>query len=134
MAAATSMRWGVFRSLATALRTATRSGGPGVGVRLTSLPRLVGATFRGEYAGTSRGRLLAVVGALLYVVSPVDLVPELLLPLLGVADDALVISWIAASVVNETESFLAWERDRPHTDHDTGHDTGHDTVRGDVIR
>ena len=57
----------------------------------------------------------------MYVVSPVDLVPELLLPFLGLADDALVISWIAASVINETETFLDWERDRQRT------------VRGDVI-
>lgn len=122
MAAARSMRWGVFRSLASALRTATRPGTPGVGVRLTSLPRLVRATFRGDYAGTTRGRLVMLVGAVLYVVSPIDLVPEMILPILGLADDALVISWIAVSLVNETESFLSWERDRDRT------------VRGHVIR
>ena len=82
---------------------------------MTSLPRLVRATIRGEYVGTTRGRLLLLVVALLYVVSPVDLVPELFLPFLGLGDDALVISWIAASVINETESFLSWERDRDHT-------------------
>lgn len=67
---------------------------------------------RGEYAGTTRSRLLALVAALLYVVSPIDLVPELLLPILGLGDDALVIGWIAASLINETESFLSWERNR----------------------
>ena len=121
MAAATSLRWGAFRSLATALRTATRPGTAGVGTRLTSLPRLVKATLRGEYVGTTRGRMLMLVGALVYVVSPIDLVPELLLPILGLGDDALVISWIAASLINETESFLSWERDRDRT------------VRGDII-
>jgi len=63
-----------------------------------------------------------IVGALLYVVSPVDLVPEMIVPIVGLADDALVISWIAVSLVNETESFLSWERDRVRT------------VRGHVIR
>jgi uncharacterized membrane protein YkvA (DUF1232 family) len=53
-----------------------------------------------------------LIAAVLYVVSPVDLVPELFLPFLGLGDDALVIGWIAASVINETESFLSWERDR----------------------
>jgi uncharacterized membrane protein YkvA (DUF1232 family) len=70
------------------------------------------ATIRGQYAGTTRGRLLLLVAAMLYVVSPVDLVPELFLPILGLGDDALVIGWIAASLINETESFLSWERDR----------------------
>jgi len=115
MAATKSLRWGAFRSLATAFRTATRPGTPGVGVHLASLPRLAWATIRGEYAGTSRGRLLAIMGALLYVISPIDLVPEMFVPLLGLGDDALVISWIAATLINETESFLGWERERART-------------------
>lgn len=108
-------RWGAMHSLATAFRTATRPGTPGVGARLTSLPRLVGATMTGRYAGTSRGRLIGIVAALVYVISPVDLVPEMFLPLLGLGDDALVISWVAASLINETETFLGWERDRART-------------------
>jgi uncharacterized membrane protein YkvA (DUF1232 family) len=121
MAAAKALRWGALRSLATAFRTATRPGTPGVGTRLASLPRMAWATVRGEYVGASRGRLLAIVGALLYVISPIDLVPELFVPFLGLGDDALVISWIAASLINETEAFLGWERDRART------------VRGDVL-
>jgi len=83
--------------------------------RLTSVPRLVAATIRGDYAGTSRGRLCVIVGALLYVLSPVDLVPEVLLPLLGLGDDALVVTWVTTALINETESFLRWERDRDRT-------------------
>lgn len=127
MAAATSVRWGALRSLATAFRTATRPGTPGWGTRLAALPRLVWATIRGEYRGTSRGRLLALVAALLYVVSPVDLVPELVLPFIGLGDDAVVIGWIAVSLINDTESFLRWERDRDRT-------MPADVIRGDVIR
>lgn len=115
MAAASKVRWGVFRSLATAFRTATRPGTPGVGARLASLPRLVWATIRGEYAGTSRARLVGIAAALMYVISPVDLLPEMVLPLLGLGDDAIVISWIAAALINETESFLGWERERART-------------------
>lgn len=121
MAVAKSMRWGVFLSLANAFRTATRPGTPGVGARLTSLPRLVWATFRGEYFGTSRLRLLLIAGALVYLISPVDLVPVVLLPLIGLSADALIISWIAASLINETESFLGWESNRDRI------------VRGEVI-
>jgi uncharacterized membrane protein YkvA (DUF1232 family) len=117
-----AMRWGALRSLATATRTALRPGTPGLGARLTALPRLVRATTTGAYDGTSGRRLLALAGALLYVVSPVDLVPELLLPFLGLADDALVITWVATSLINETESFLRWERERDRI------------VRGHVIR
>jgi uncharacterized membrane protein YkvA (DUF1232 family) len=115
MATAKTVRWGVFRSLATAFRTATRPGTPGVGTRLAAMPRLVWATVTGRYAGTSRARLAGIALALLYVVSPIDLLPELVLPFVGLGDDAVVISWIAASLINETESFLGWEGDRART-------------------
>jgi uncharacterized membrane protein YkvA (DUF1232 family) len=121
-------RLGVFRTLATALRTAVRPGSPGLGQRLASVPRLFRATFSGEYAGTTRGRLLLVLAALGYVVSPVDFVPEAFLSVFGLADDALVLSWLAAAVVNETEAFLAWERTTPRTGRPV-----HDTVPGHVV-
>jgi uncharacterized membrane protein YkvA (DUF1232 family) len=97
------------------VRTATRPGTPGLGARLSSLPRLFRATIKGDYAGTTRGRLFLLVVAVLYVISPIDLVPELFVPILGLGDDALVIGWIATSMINETESFLTWERDRERT-------------------
>ena len=127
MTAAKSLRWGALRSLAMAFRNATRPGTPGVGARLSALPRLAWATFRGEYAGTSRGRLLAIVVGLFYVISPVDLAPELFLPLIGLADDAVVISWIAVALINDTESFLSWERERDLATHP-------DVIVGDVVR
>lgn len=115
MATATALRWSAFRNIARALRAVARPGGPGLLERLRAMPRLVRATARGEYAGTSLSRLLLLAGAVAYVVSPVDLMPEALLGLLGLADDAVVVSWIATMVVNETEQFLAWEQQRDRT-------------------
>ena len=103
-------RWGALRTIAAALRTALRPGTPSMGERAASVPRLLRATFRGEYTGTTRGRLLLILAAVGYVVSPIDVVPEAFLSVLGLADDAVVASWIAAALVNETESFLQWER------------------------
>lgn len=103
-------RWGVFRTLATALRSAVRPGGPGMGERVSAVPRLLRATLRGEYRGTTTGKLFLVAAAAAYVLSPVDLVPEAFLTLFGLADDAMVVTWIAATLVNETDAFLAWER------------------------
>jgi uncharacterized membrane protein YkvA (DUF1232 family) len=120
-AATASMRWGAIRSIGMAVRATTRSGSPGLGERLRAVPRLVRATLRGEYRGTSKGQLALLLGAVLYVVSPVDLMPEAILPLIGLGDDAVVIAWIATALVNQTEGFLAWERQRENT------------VRGDVI-
>ena len=123
-------RWGVFRTLGSALRTATRPGSPSLGERIASLPRLVRATLRGEYAGTTKSRLLLIAAAIAYVVSPFDLMPEALLAVFGLADDAMVMSWIAAAIINETEEYLSWERSTGR-----GHPFGRaDTVPGRVVR
>jgi uncharacterized membrane protein YkvA (DUF1232 family) len=125
-----------------------------MGERLASLPRLVRATFRGEYTGTTRGRLLMVAAGVLYIISPVDVLPEVLLPLVGLADDAVVLSAIAAWLVNETEAYLAWEKSAPRSASDPRSDrrsgtpsdtrsgapsdtrsgTPSDTVPGHVVR
>lgn len=126
-------RWNVLRTLATAIRTAARPGSPHMGERFASLPRLVRATFRGEYAGATRGRLLLIAAAVAYVISPFDLVPEAFLTVFGLADDAFVVSWVAAALINETEAFLAWERTQPGRGSAfAGSPTG--TVRSTVVR
>ena len=121
MAATASMRWGAFRSIGMAVRAATRSGSPGLGERLRAVPRLVRSTVRGDYRGTSRGQLALLLGAVLYVVSPMDLVPEAALRAVGLGDDAMVIAWIATALVNQTEGYLAWERQRAETVHGRRH-------------
>ena len=134
-------RWGVLRTLATALRSALRPGGPGIGERLSALPRLMRATMRGEYRGTTSGKLFLVAAAVAYVLSPVDLVPEAFLTLFGLADDAVLATWIAATVVNETDAFLAWVRgegvragERPDQGSHPAGAYGAQTVPGEVVR
>jgi uncharacterized membrane protein YkvA (DUF1232 family) len=96
----------------TAVWTAIRAsgGGPTLGRRLAALPRLVRATLTGRYDG--KARLLGMVLATLYILSPVDLVPELLFSVFGLVDDGVVALWLAGAVLSETERFLAWERAR----------------------
>ena len=117
-----AMRFAALGAIWRAVRAGHRPGTPGVGERLKALPRLVGATLVGRYAGTTRLRLLAMAAAVVYVLSPVDLVPELFVPLLGLVDDAFVVAWLAGSVLLETERFLEWERQQ------------HDVVPGEVVR
>ena len=60
-------------------------------------------TLRGTYPGLERGRLLMMALALAYVVSPVDVMPEALMLLAGLGDDAFVLAWLAGAVLVETE-------------------------------
>ena len=67
----------------------------------------------GQYPALSRGRLGLIVLALAYLVSPIDLVPEAFLALLGLTDDAVVALWLGGAFLAETERFLEWEREQP---------------------
>jgi uncharacterized membrane protein YkvA (DUF1232 family) len=78
-----------------------------LGDRLGAMPRMIWNTMRGRYDGT--GRILAMAAATAYVVSPVDLVPEAFFLLFGLADDVLIVSWIAGALISETDRYLMWE-------------------------
>jgi uncharacterized membrane protein YkvA (DUF1232 family) len=106
-------RVAAFSALWRAVAQSRRPGTPGLGERLRALPRMARGSVTGRYPELSRGRVGLIVLALAYMVSPVDLVPELLLPLLGVVDDAVVALWLGGAFLAETERFLAWERQQP---------------------
>ena len=94
----------------TAAAAAAMSEGPmGFGTRVASIPRLVRDTMSGRYNGLSKGHLLMMVVALLYVVSPIDLVPEALLTIPGLADDAAVAAWLIGSLIAATSAYRTWE-------------------------
>ena len=106
-------RIAAFTALWRALTQARRPGAPGLGERARALPRMVGAAVSGRYPGLGKGRLALIVLALAYLVSPVDVVPEVLLAFLGLADDALVALWLGGAFLAETDRFLGWERAAP---------------------
>lgn len=107
--AKTLKRTAAFTALGKALTSGAR-GGPSLSKRLAALPRMIRATARGEYDGGMR--LIIMAAATAYVVSPIDLVPEAFLFVLGLADDAVMIAWLAGTVLSETERFLEWEKQR----------------------
>ena len=107
MAASSTLR---RRMAWTALLRVFKPGTPGLGRRLGAIPRMIGASMRGEYDGRSRLAMMTMAG--LYIVSPIDAVPEALFLVLGLVDDAAVALWFAGALMDETERFLEWERRR----------------------
>jgi uncharacterized membrane protein YkvA (DUF1232 family) len=96
-------------TVASVVRASTRPGAPSIPERLQAVPRLVRCTLERTYAGTTLKRLGLVAGAVAYVASPIDLLPEAILPVVGAADDAVVISWAIKAFFEETDRFIAWE-------------------------
>jgi uncharacterized membrane protein YkvA (DUF1232 family) len=103
-------RRGAFAAAATAAAT---EGSPGFFGRVAALPRLVRDVLTGRYDGLSRGKLGLMVLALLYIISPVDLLPEALLTIPGLADDAAVAAWLVASALGAAAAYTAWQRQEP---------------------
>ncbi len=107
--AKTLKRAAAFSALTRALMSGAR-GGPSLGTRLAALPRMIKASTRGDYDGGLRVAMMAA--ATVYVVSPIDVVPEMFFWVFGLADDAVMIAWLAGSVLSETERFLEWEKEQ----------------------
>lgn len=103
-------RRAAFVALWRAIRAGSRPGTPGIGQRLKAVPAMLGARIRGKYTELSWGRLGLMAAAIGYVVSPVDLVPELLLTIPGLLDDTVIVAWFAGALMDETERYIRWER------------------------
>jgi uncharacterized membrane protein YkvA (DUF1232 family) len=109
---ATVRRITAMKALWDAVRGAQRPGAPSVWARVSALPRMLAQGLTGRYPHLAKGRIGLAVVAVAYVLSPIDLVPELLLPILGLGDDALVAAWLAGTLLAETDNFLTWEKDQ----------------------
>ncbi|WP_018156293.1 YkvA family protein [Demetria terragena] len=116
------MQWSAVRQLSEAVRRASQPGAPSLGMRMSAVPRMVKASVSGEYDGVSPLRVAALAAAAAYVVSPVDLLPEALLSVVGLVDDAVVLAWFASALVSDTDAFLEWER------------RGKGTIKGQRVR
>jgi len=98
------------RMALTALFRVFKPGTPGLGKRLAAIPRMIRATMRGEYDGGGRLAMMAMAGV--YIVSPIDVIPELFTFVLGLVDDAAVATYFAGALMDEAERFLEWEKMR----------------------
>ena len=73
------------------------------------LVRLIRAYASGEYRKLPWKSLLSVVGVLIYFVSPLDFIPDIL-PVVGMADDLALVLWLFKSISSDLEDFAEWEK------------------------
>ncbi|WP_205504441.1 YkvA family protein [Rufibacter psychrotolerans] len=70
--------------------------------------RLVKAYYQGTYRGVSTKSILLGIAVLLYMVTPLDLIPDFI-PLLGFADDLSLMAWFISAFQEELHKFQVWE-------------------------
>ncbi len=73
-----------------------------------TLGRLVAAYSRGDYRDIPLDSLIMVIAGLVYVVSPIDLIPDAV-PVAGYADDAVAVGFVIRQVHHELAAFREWE-------------------------
>ena len=97
-----------------AVRSGSQPGTPGLGERARLLPAMVADSWAGRFPVLTRARLALLLLGVLYVLSPVDLVPESALLLLGLTDDVLVAGWVVAAAMDAAGDYALWRRTVPY--------------------
>ncbi|WP_375418611.1 YkvA family protein [uncultured Hymenobacter sp.] len=76
---------------------------------MLTVVRLVRSYVSGDYRQISPKTIVSGLAVLLYVLSPIDLVPDFI-PVLGFLDDLSLISWFVGSFQVEISRFRDWEK------------------------
>lgn len=70
--------------------------------------RLIRAYYRGHYRAISVANLVMIVGAIIYVLNPWDLIPDWL-PGIGFLDDATILAFAVQKTREALDDFMTWE-------------------------
>ncbi len=76
--------------------------------RLMVFSRMIRAYAKGHYRGIKITNVLLLVAAVVYFVTPLDLVPDFI-PITGLIDDFTVVLWVYNKLQDEIDTYLAWE-------------------------
>jgi uncharacterized membrane protein YkvA (DUF1232 family) len=65
----------------------------------------------GSYREVPWVTIAAIVGSLVYIFSPIDLIPDFI-PVLGLTDDAAVVALCLKGIINDLTKYQAWKRNK----------------------
>ena len=97
--------------------------------RVGAVPRMLRDAFTGRWPGAPYGRILGGLAGVLYVISPLDLMPEILLGPFGLGDDIALAAVAVAALLSSAEDYL----DAQESGSGTGMSDGFDVIPGVVI-
>lgn len=76
--------------------------------RVKVIIRMIKSYKSGEYRAIRWQSILLLVAALVYFVTPIDLIPDFI-PLTGYLDDLTVIVWVYNKLKEEIDNYILWE-------------------------
>ena len=86
---------------------------PFAGEKLADVPimvSLIRSYVKKEYTDVPIGTIIAILSALIYFVSPVDIIPDSI-PVLGYFDDAAVVAACWKLVDSDVEEYIKWRKE-----------------------
>lgn len=73
------------------------------------LSRMLKSYASGQYRDIPWKTLIRMIAVLIYFVSPIDFIPDLL-PIVGITDDVALVVWLISAIRDDIEKFRFWER------------------------
>ena len=70
--------------------------------------RLIRAYYQGDYHNLDESTLVVIIAAVIYVVNPLDVIPDAL-PAIGFLDDATVLALAVRRTRQTLDDFMTWE-------------------------
>jgi uncharacterized membrane protein YkvA (DUF1232 family) len=75
---------------------------------LMAMIRLIKAYYRGTYREIPVASLVSILITIIYVISPIDLIPDFV-PFFGYLDDAMVVGIALTQIQADLDAFMEWE-------------------------
>ncbi|MFA9290511.1 MAG: YkvA family protein [Solirubrobacteraceae bacterium] len=76
--------------------------------------RLISQTFKGNYKPNKWNLIISFI-SIIYVISPLDFIPEIPFGILGLIDDVAILTFAYTRFNKEIVSFIAWENKQKPT-------------------
>lgn len=97
-----------------AVRSGSAPGTASLAERVRLMPAMLADALAGRFPALSRTRLAMLLLGIVYILSPIDLVPESALLLLGLTDDLLVGGWVVATTLDAAGEYATWRKAVPY--------------------
>ena len=79
---------------------------------LQTMLRFIRAYYRSEYRAAPESTVVIVIAAIIYVVSPLDVIPDAI-PAIGFLDDATILTMALQRTKQDLDDFMIWETSAP---------------------
>lgn len=73
--------------------------------------RMLRSWYAREYTGLSKQSVVSLLASAIYIVSPLDIIPDFL-PFIGRFDDRLILAYFIKKLNVEIQRYMAWEQEQ----------------------